>query len=148
MFQKSDTNLLHPALVNLTTQLFQDIIEHKINTPNFQCLGLQSIDYEQKENQIEVVLQFDIISSSSSALRSDDALMNDSYTKCNYTDILIRSSNQLNREERKLLTGDGTQDSHFILFRTRHLDSPVSPGSNTVPMRDSDYPLGYWAISS
>nr|CAH8823006.1 unnamed protein product [Trichobilharzia regenti] len=101
MFQKSDTNLLHPALVNLTTQLFQDIIEHKINTPNFQCLGLQSIDYEQKENQIEVVLQFDIISSSSSALRSDDALMNDSYTKCNYTDILIRSSNQLNREERK-----------------------------------------------
>ncbi|CAH8825282.1 unnamed protein product [Trichobilharzia szidati] len=100
MLQKSDTNLLHPALVNLTTQLFQDIIEHKINTPNFQCLGLQSIDYEQKENQIEVVLQFDIISSSS-PLSSDDSFMNDSYTKCNYTDILIRSSNQSNREERK-----------------------------------------------
>ncbi|CAH8429752.1 unnamed protein product, partial [Heterobilharzia americana] len=104
MYQKSDTNFLHPALVNLTTQLFQDIIESKINAPNFKCLGLQSIDYEQKANQIEVVLQFDIISStstSSPSLSSDNSVMNDSYTVCNYTDLLKKSSDDSRGEERK-----------------------------------------------
>ncbi|CAH8434869.1 unnamed protein product [Schistosoma mattheei] len=108
MDQKSNINLFHPALINLTTHLFYNIIEHRINAQNFKCLGLQSIDYEQKENQIEVVLQFDIISSSSSASSStsrNNSLgnnNNNTYTECDYTNLFgDKLAEQITSNERK-----------------------------------------------
>ncbi|CAH8434734.1 unnamed protein product [Schistosoma rodhaini] len=113
MDKKLNTTLFHPALINLTTHLFHNIIEHKINTQNFKCLGLQSIDYEQKENQIEVVLQFDIISSSSSSSSlssssssssTNNSLVNNNntYTECDYTNLFVdKLTEQITPNERK-----------------------------------------------
>ncbi|CAH8435850.1 unnamed protein product [Schistosoma bovis] len=107
MDQKSNINLFHPALINLTTHLFYNIIEHRINAQNFKCLGLQSIDYEQKENQIEVVLQFDIISSSStsSSTSRNNSLgnnNNNTFTECDYTNLFgDKLAEQITSNERK-----------------------------------------------
>ncbi|VDO60241.1 unnamed protein product [Schistosoma curassoni] len=99
MDQKSNINLFHPALINLTTHLFYNIIEHRINAQNFKCLGLQSIDYEQKENQIEVVLQFDIISSSStsSSTSRNNSLGNNNNNT--YTEYILDRLNNLKKLE-------------------------------------------------
>ncbi|CAH8430088.1 unnamed protein product [Schistosoma turkestanicum] len=105
MHKKSNTSLFHPVLINLTTHLLHNIIGNRNSSQNFNCLTLQSIDYEHKENQIEVVLQFNIISGLSASINNsliNNNNNNDTYKECDYAHLLTDNlAKQTTESERK-----------------------------------------------